>query len=137
MSLSYQEKCLWLMFVTLLGFFGFYFAMALSTSSVDVRPQQVALFVLAVVLMVIAQVGGHIVIAILDRRFRTDERDRLIALKGTRNGDFVLATGVFLSLCAAVVTEGNFIFTHLLLAFWVVSQLVDFASQLYLQRRGV
>jgi hypothetical protein len=91
---------------------------------------------LAVILLVVTQVAGHLVIAILDRRCRTDERDRLIALKGTRNGAFVLATGVFLALCAAVLTKGNFVFTHLLLAFWVLAQLAEIGSQLYLYRKG-
>jgi hypothetical protein len=49
----------------------------------------------------------------------------------------VLATGVFLALCAAMVTQGNFVFTHLLLGFWVLAQLVEIGSQLYLYRRGI
>lgn len=61
----------------------------------------------------------------------------MIALKGTRNGSFVLATGVFVALCAAVFTNGNFVFTHVLLGFWVLAQLVEIASQLHLYRRGV
>jgi hypothetical protein len=65
-------------------------------------PQQTVLFVLAVVLLVMMQIAGHIVIAIVDWRTKTDERDRLIELKGTRNAAYVLATGVFLALCAAL-----------------------------------
>jgi hypothetical protein len=76
------------------------------------------------------------VIAIVDRRSETDERDRLIGLKGARNGSVVLATGVFCSLCLAVLTTGNFVFTHVLLAFWVAAQLVEYGSQLILYRRG-
>lgn len=91
---------------------------------------------MAVGLLVILQIAGHIVIAVLDRRPGTDERDRLIALKGTRNGSFVLATGAFLALCAAVGTDGNFAFAHVLLGFWVLAQLVEVGSQLYLYRRG-
>jgi hypothetical protein len=141
MNLSFQEKSLWLMFVSLVGAFAFYFYFALGTvlpveAAVDVMPHQVALFVVAVVMLVVIQIVGHIVIAIADRRTETDERDRLIALKGTRNAACVLATGVFLALCAALVTQGNFIFTHVLLAFWVLAQLVEIGSQLFLYRRG-
>jgi hypothetical protein len=136
MGLTFQEKSLWLMFVSLAGVFGVYFASVLETPSMDVLPVQVVRFMLAVILLVVTQVAGHLVIAILDRRCRTDERDRLIALKGTRNGAFVLATGVFLALCAAVLTKGNFVFTHLLLAFWVLAQLAEIGSQLYLYRKG-
>lgn len=137
MSLSFQEKSLWLMFVTLVAAFGFYFITVLPSGAVNVMPHQVVLFVLAVVMLVIVQVAGHIVIAVVDRRTETDERDRLIELKGTRNAGYVLATGVFLSLCTALLTEGNFVFTHVLLGSWVLAQLVEIGSQLFLHRRGV
>ena len=136
MDLSFQEKSLWLMFISLVGGFGFYLVAVLPTDAVDVMPHQVVLFVLAVVMLVIMQLVGHIVIAIMDRRTETDERDRLIELKATRNAAYVLATGVFLALCAALLTEGNFIFTHVLLGFWVLAQLVEIGSQLFLHRRG-
>jgi hypothetical protein len=90
----------------------------------------------AVVLLVVLQIAGHIVMTIVDRRTETDERDRLIALKGTRNAAYVLATGVFLSLNAAVLTQGNFVFTHVLLASWVLAQLTETGSQLAMYRRG-
>jgi hypothetical protein len=136
MSLSFQEKSLWLMFVSLVGVFGFYFVTVLPASGADVMPNQMVLFTVAVVMLVIMQIVGHAVIAIMDRNTETDERDRLIALKGTRNAAYVLATGVFLALCAAMVTDGNFLFTHLLLGFWVLAQLVEIGSQLFLYRRG-
>jgi hypothetical protein len=136
MDLSFQEKSLWLLFLSLIAVFGSYFATVLPTDAVNVMPQQIALFVGTVVLLVILQIVGHIVIAIVDRRTDTDERDRLIGLKGTRNASYVLATGVFFALCTALVTQGNFLFTHLLLAFWVLAQLVEIGSQLVLYRRG-
>lgn len=138
MDMSFQEKSLWLMFVSLVGVFGYYFLTILPTDAVNVMPHQVVLFVLMVVVLVIMQIAGNIVIAIVDRHpdAETDERDNLIELKGTRNGAYVLATGVFFALCAALVTRGNFLFTHILLGFWVVAQLVEIGSQLFLYRRG-
>ncbi|HEX6367665.1 MAG TPA: hypothetical protein VF006_01955 [Longimicrobium sp.] len=136
MDLSFQEKSLWLMFASLAGVFGFYFVTVLPTDGADVMPHQVVLFTVAIVVLVIMQIVGHVVIAIVDRRTETDERDRLIGLKGTRNASYVLATGVFLALCAAVMAEGNFLFTHVLLGFWVLAQMVEIGSQLFLYRRG-
>ncbi|HEX2209833.1 MAG TPA: hypothetical protein VHG93_19285 [Longimicrobium sp.] len=136
MDLSFREKSLWVMFVTLAAAFGFYFVTVLPPTAANVRPPQVILFFVAVVLLVILQIVGHVAIAIIDRRTDTDERDRLIELKGTRNASYVLATGVFIALCAAMMTDGNFVFTHLLLAFWVLAQLVEIGSQLVLNRRG-
>lgn len=137
MNLSFQEKSLWLMFASLMAGFGFYFVSVLPTNTVNLMPYHVVFFVLAVVLLVITQVVGHILIAAFDQNTKTDERDSLIELKGTRNGAYVLATGVFFALCAALLTEGNFIFMHVLLGFWVLSQLVTIASQLFWYRRGV
>jgi hypothetical protein len=136
MNLSFQEKSLWLMFVSLVAGFGCYFATVLPTAGTNVMPHQVALFVLAVVVLVVVQIAGHLVIAIVDRRTQSDERDRLIELKGTRNASYVLASGVFAALCAALVSEGNFIFMHVLLGFWVLAQLVEIGSQLFMHRRG-
>jgi hypothetical protein len=136
MDLSFREKSLWLMFVTLIACFGFYFVTVLPPSAADVVPQQVVLFTVAVVLLVIMQIVGHILIAIADRRTDTDERDRLIELKGMRNASYVLATGVFLALCVAMTSDGNFVFTHVLLGSWVLAQLVEIGSQLVLHRRG-
>jgi hypothetical protein len=135
-GLSFQEKSLWLMAVGLVAGFGFYFGTVLPTGAVNVMPHQMALFVLAIVMLVIMQIVGHIVLAIVDRRTETDERGRLIELKGTRNAAYVLATGVFMALCAALVTDGNFVFTHVLLGGWGLAQLVQIGSQLFLYRRG-
>ncbi len=136
MDLSFQEKSLWLMGGSLVAGFSFYFGTVLPIAAVDVMPNHVVLFVVAVVFLVLVQVAGHIVIAIVDRRSDTDERDTLIQLKGMRNAGYVLATGVFAALCTALISDGNFAFTHVLLAFWVAAQLVEIGSQLFMYRRG-
>jgi hypothetical protein len=136
MDRSFQEKSLWLMLVSLILVFGVYFASVLPARSGDVLPHQVVLFVSLIVLLVVFQIIGHVVLAVVDRRHGTDERDRIIELKGTRNGSYMLAAGVCASICLALLTEGNFLFTHVLLAFWVLAQLVEIGSQLALYRRG-
>lgn len=135
MDLSFKEKSLWVMLISLVSGFGFYFWTVMPLDAVNVRPNQVLMFILAVALLVAIQIVGHILIAIVDLRMETDERDQLIELKGTRNAAYVLASGVFLSLCVGLFTEGNFVFTHVLLAFWVLSQVVEIGSQLILYRR--
>ena len=137
MDLSFHEKSLWLVMTSLVAVFAFYFGLALKTAAVDVGPAQAGLFIAAVVLLVIAQIAGHLLIVLVDRRDDTDERDRLIALKGERIGGYVLATGVFAALCTALVVPGNFATAHVLLASWVVAQVVEYAAQLWYHRRGV
>lgn len=136
MNLTFKEKSLWLTAATLLIGLGFYFVLALGThrSGINVMPQHVVFFALAVVLLVLTQIIGHVLIALTDRDAATDERDRAIALRATRNGAYVLACGVFFALVTAVVTEGNFLFVHVLLGFWLVAQLAEIGSQLYLYR---
>lgn len=135
--MSFQEKSLWVLLVGLVLAFGGYFAVVLPNHTPEVQLSQVVLFVAATILLVVLQVVGQVVVAILDRRTGTDERDRLIALKGTLNGAYLLATGVFFALCAAVWVPGNFVFAHVLLAFWVLAQLLEVATQLYSYRRGI
>ena len=135
-TLSFQEKSLWVMLVSLVGAYGSYFKHVLPGHGRDVRPDQIGEFIGSVVLLIVLTIIGHILIALGERRTEPDERDRLIALKGARAAGFVLATGVFASLCAAVAIPGNFAFTHVLLAFWVLSQMTEYAWQLALYRRG-
>ena len=134
--MSYREKSLAVLFVGLAGAFGFYFLMVLPPHAADVMPQHVAVFVAAIALLIATQVIGHVLALPGDRTLRTDERDRLIALAATRNGAYVLACGVFAALCVALVTPGNFAFTHVLLGAWVVAQLVQTGSELVYHRRG-
>jgi O-antigen/teichoic acid export membrane protein len=136
MDLSFRERSLWLMLLSLMGVFGFYFYTVLPSRALDVRPEHIVLFVVAVVVLVIMQVVGHLAIALFERRAGEDERDRLIELIATRNAAYVLATGVFSALCTALLIKGNFVFIHVLLGAWVLAQVVEIVSQLVLQRRG-
>jgi len=133
---TFQQKRLWLMLAGLGACFGAYFAAVLPARTSVVLPDQMALFVAAIVALVLIQIAGHVAIAIVDRRQETDERDRLIELLGSRIAAWVLATGVFASLCVALVADGNFAFTHLLLGSWVLAEMVGIAAKLILYRRG-
>jgi hypothetical protein len=140
LDMSFYEKSLWLLFFSLLTVSGIYFASVFPHASLSVQPHQVVLMVALIVFLVILQIVGNTVLALLNPRAasaRTDERDHLIELKSARRGSFVLATGVFCSLCVALRWEGNFAFVNLLIAFWVLAQLVEIGSQLFHYRQGV
>jgi hypothetical protein len=141
MSISFQEKSLWVSLAGLLVAFGGYFHSVLSTvlptpQAKDVLPHQAGLFIAATVVLVVILVLGHTVIALLDRRTERDERDRLIELRGGRYGAVVLSAGVFFALCAAPLTEGNAVMAYVLLGSWVLAQGVEIVSQLVMHRRG-
>jgi uncharacterized membrane protein len=94
------------------------------------------------IVLVILQIVGHAILAIASRReltapVQSDERDARISLKSTRLASYVLATGVFCSLCLALLVPGNFAFVHVLLAFWVLAQATGILSELVFYRRGV
>lgn len=135
MNRSFQEKSQLVTFAALLISFGGYFIVTLPGAPADIGPPTIALFVAAVTLLTVLQVFGQVTLALLDRRADADERDRLIALRGVRNGAYVLSTGVFGALCVGVFVPGNFAFTHVLLGAWVLAQLVETGSQLWLYRR--
>ena len=130
MDLTFREKSLWTLLAGLLAAFGFYVITVLPAAGPDVDSDQVVLFVVAVVLLIMVQIVGHGLIAALDQRTETDERDELIALRGARWGGQVLGLGVAVAMVAAVMSEGNFLFTHVLLAFWVLAELVEIGTQL-------
>ena len=146
MDMSFREKSIWVMSGGLLLASVIY---AYAVSSVNlaaqadvpwqelrVLPPMVFLFATAVALLTVFAVIGHLVLAVTDRRGVEDERDRRIGLKGARVGGIVLACGVFFALCLAVLTTGNFWFSHVLLGFWVLAQLAEYLTQLVLYRRA-
>ena len=141
MYMTFQEKSLWVTFVGMLLAFGAYFRQAYATllptpAAKDMTPDQAALFMAMTVLLVVILIAGHVAIVLFDRRAQTDERDRWIALRGSRNGSYVLASGVFLALCTALFTEGNAVMAHVLLCSWVLAQGVEIVSQLVLYRQS-
>lgn len=141
MRLTFREKNLILLLLSLVTAFGIYFASVLPGQSTHIAPNHVIAFLGMLILLVVLQIIGNTILAIASRRelsaaVQSDERDGLISLKATRLASYVLATGVFFSLCVAVLIPGNFAFVHVLLAFWVLAQATEIVSQLVFYRRG-
>jgi len=139
--MSFQEKSLVVSLVGLVLASGLYFKSAITilvpdVSVKDVLPAQSGLLIAATCLLVVVIVVGNVALALLDKRTEADERDRSIELRAVRYGSYALATGVFFSLCAAAVTEGNAIMAHVLLGSWVLAQCIETIAQLVMYRRG-
>lgn len=144
--MSFHEKSLWLLFISLIAVFGSYYYFALLVEpggNGRAVPVNAALIVGLIVILVIVQVLGSALLALAGKLAGTtdgpqglDERDRMHELLGARNGSFVLAAGIFFALCAALLTSGDSLFVHLLLGSWVLAQLVDTGTQIFLNRRS-
>jgi len=139
--MSFREKSLALQMASLVVVFGSYFAWVWPRRTERLEAIQIAAFVAVLMALVLLQIVGHALLAIasrkeLGRTIQTDERDTLIRLRALRISSWILASGVFLSLCIAASTPGNFAFTHILLAFWVIAQIIELLSQWVDYRRG-
>ena len=101
---------------------------------------------LAVVVTIFATILTHIVLAIV-HAIRTgeeksnvedieDERDKLIALRGTRVTYFVASVGSFLSMLTFVFGQPPLVMFTSLIFFGVLAQILGDVLRLYLYRRG-
>lgn len=141
MSMTFEEKSLWLRLAGLLIAYGAYFRLVGQTlwgdsATPDLEPQHAVLFLGTTVLLIVILVAGHLAILVFDRHAQQDERDRQIALKGSQIGALLLASGVFAALCAAVMTQGNAIVAHVLLGSWILAESAGIVARLVLYRRG-
>jgi uncharacterized membrane protein len=138
-GLSFQEKSLWLTLAANILVYAYYFWRVLAIGDDD--PARLgALFGAIVVLLVVLLVAGHVALAIHARPARADqkdERDRRIALHGTRIGYYVLTTGVGATLGVASMSLGTFWTAHAALLSLVLAEISKCAAQLVYYRRGV
>ena len=139
MSASFEEKSVWIQFVSLMAILGSYFAIAavmLANGTTAIAPY-VLLFILAIVLIAVVNAAGHIIAVIVRRPEPRDERDRLIAWRAESNSGWVLAVGVCVAIGCLVISVGSVWIAHTLLLSLFVSQVVKYAFQLVYYRRGV
>jgi len=139
--MSFREKSTWVLLVATLVVYGWYFATTLgealgagTPASVD----NVRLFG-AVVVMVVLSIVAHIVIAILSPKDAdaSDERDRLIELRGDQRGGILTTIALFSTLGLVMTGASVFWIAHMALAGLVVSEIVKAVFKLIDYRRGV
>jgi hypothetical protein len=138
---SFQEKSTALMLGLLVVVYGWYFAvvgsraLAIPVAEVEYR----AMMLVTVVALVAVAIVGHVLIAVLAPREAdvTDERDRLVDLRGEWIGGFVLGTGTLAGLLLAMAEADTFWIANVLLAGMVLSEIVTSVARLVFYRRGV
>lgn len=139
MSLSFEEKSVWIQLVSVAIALGAYFAVAatMHANGVDILIPYMPLLVLAVVVIVVINVAGHIVAAITGRPEKRDERDRLITWRAESNSGWILAVGAMGAITAMLFGLGDVLVAHILLASLFIAEIVGFTLQLVYYRRGV
>jgi hypothetical protein len=141
-ELSFREKSVGISLVATIVIFGYYFANVIEGFASDDLDQADLfwLFVSVVVMMIVVEVVLHIVLVIgagQEYVDITDERDRIIELKATRNAYFLLTAGVIASFFGLLLATEPLLMANILLGFLVGDELLKFASQLYYYRRSI
>ena len=139
-SLSYREKSLYASLIAELIVYGSYFVLHRENSINKVAGMIITIIVLQIVL--------QLLIALVTRNRTTDERDRLIELRGYRAGYLTLASLMVLGLAMLWfhATVGHleinhpFIGLHFLSVFFgmlVISDITKTATQIVAYRRAL
>lgn len=134
--LTYRERSLWIMLVTTVAVYAWYFTRVISMGATHAW-QVGSLFIEAIILLVVLQVIASIILLAPVRREAKDERDRRILERAIRNSYIVIVCGVWFALIAAALSVGTFWTVHALLLVLVVTELVLWASQLFYYRYGL
>lgn len=154
MDMSFKEKSAWISLLSTVLIFGYYFFQLLGLGNLpsdEVKQAVATLAVKTVVLIAVVEAVFHAMLAATNRKaaeMGADERDNLIALKANNYGYTVLVIGVIFGLGHMVIVEFNPQFTsesslqipmlksHILLFSLILSEVVRFAGQVLLYRRG-
>ena len=138
MKIGFRENLQWITLISVAGIYGYYFAKVTPPASPDVSTEDIVLFTMMLVLLIVIHIVGAIILISLEhfKESILDERDKLIYLKGGRNASWVLASGTCVGIACAFFIEGNFWVVHALLASLVLAQLLESATQIFYYRRG-
>ena len=139
MNASFEEKSVWIQLVSMVVVIGSYFVVVALMVSKGITNliAFVPLFIVAVALLVIVLIVGHIVVAAASRPESRDERDRLIEWRAESNSSWILRVGVLAAITGLVVSIDNIWIAHLLLVSMFLSEVARFIFQLVYYRRGI
>lgn len=151
MSLSRREMSLWGSLLITLAATAYYFVTLVGmVTAVGALPvgRVVLLWIVTVGLVIVAEVGFEISLAVFTRDEPPDERDRLIAARASRVAYVVLYVGAMLAVVhiamgsiasrvEGLVLFGPFMSANLVVLVLNLSEIARWSSQLWLYRRGV
>jgi len=149
--MSYQEKNITVSLITYILILGFYlvnlFQMLQEGGLVSTRLFSLWAIVIiaAIIVNIIGSILTNIVLSIVhaiktktneNERFITDERDKLIELKGVKSSYITFSIGVFLSMLTFAFGQPPLVMFSLIIFFSIAAEIIGDISQIYLYRRG-
>ena len=134
--MTFREKCAVITILALLLTFGAYAARAKLGAPMQMG-EAVAFLSAVLVVQTVIIVAGRVLVALVRRPERRDERDEVAELRGTRNGYFALAAGVVVTMWLAIVGAPILTVLNALLGALVAAEVVRYAFELAYYRTGV
>jgi hypothetical protein len=140
--MPFREKTAWVM-MTLLTLTGAFYAWEVAGHAMSIGwapPPSIKLIFVYVGLVIIGSIVGMTSIAVVtpkEANAPADERDRIISDKAGNWAGYVLALPALAgALVFWVIQDGNILF-HAVIAGLMLSQIAEYAFQIWLYRRGV
>ena len=139
MNASFEEKSVWIQLIGTIVSLGLYFIVAgkMLSNGINMLPAFVPVFIVAVVLIVLVNVTGHVVVAIVSGPEGRDERDRLIEWRAESKSSWILGAGVIIAINAMILSVDNVWIAHFLLLSLFICEVVKDVCQLVYYRRGI
>ncbi|MDX2117109.1 MAG: hypothetical protein SFY96_02890 [Planctomycetota bacterium] len=139
MSASFEEKSVWVQLIAMTVALGVYFFIAgrMLASGVHSVGAFAALFMIAVVFMVVLMVIAYVVAALTTKVEGRDERDRLIAWKAEHHSAWLTAVGMLGAVACMAAGVNNVWTANLLLLSLAVAEILGFVLRIVYYRRGV
>jgi len=140
--MPFQEKSAWIMSVALLLGGAFYVSVVSEMSSPQegLAPPVIPVVAIYTVILVVVAVAGHIVAAVAgpkEANAPEDERDSKIRHMAGYFSRYLVGGGAILALGVYLLSyDGNLLF-HAVFASLMISQISEYAIQIYLYRSAV
>lgn len=139
--MSFREKSAWLMTIILIIAGANYFLQIywLSNAAGQVIPPIPPMTIAYIILIVIAAIIGHAIIALIaptEANTPMDERERGIEHRAGNWSGMILGAGAIAGLIHFSMNgNGNLLF-HIIVGSLLVAQIAEYASQIWFYRRG-
>jgi len=138
--MSFREKSAWISFFCLLVVGGGWLWSVIRVEVYGGRQSHpMGVFFVQLAVLVVLEIGLHVAIAIQsprDARTPKDERERLIDLKASRVGFYVLMVGAWASIATMHLPGSNrFMMAQAMMGSIIIAVLTRFATQIALYRR--